>query len=139
MNTQLTRTLRTGLLCLLALGSTACQNPKVGKPAPSTSASADNAPPRQREAERLTLCQTQLGVLQTINLKHYQQYKQAFDHLMNSASRYARLRAQVNDHTQETVDALYQYKINYLCAGISQAVLTGLTKQEEMIKEEPIK
>lgn len=143
MNTPLLRALRTALLCLLTLGTSACQTPKAVQPesraAAAGKAGAGNAPLKQRETERLTQCQTQLGALQNINPKQYQQYKQTFDHLMNSASHYARLRARVNDTTQEMVDALYHYKINYLCAGISQAVLIGLAEQGEQMKEESVK
>jgi hypothetical protein len=34
---------------------------------------------------------------------------------------------------------LYHYKINYLCAGVSQAVLIGLAEQGKQMKEEPVK
>jgi hypothetical protein len=109
VNTPLLRTLRTALLCLLALGTSACQPPKASKPdsraAVAEQAGAGNAPLKQRETERLTQCQTQLRVLQNINPKQYQQYKQykqykqTFDHLMNSESHYACLQARVNDTT----------------------------------------
>ncbi|AUU08789.1 MULTISPECIES: hypothetical protein [Serratia] len=135
----LNRTLRMGLLCLLALSAAACQNQKSGKPAVNTQNQAVQAPSeealrKQREAEQLQQCQQQLGALRTINEKQYQRYKQAFDSLMSGASQYANLRARVNGDTQETVDALYRYKVNYLCAGVNQAVLTGLADRGEQVK-----
>ncbi|WP_148875694.1 hypothetical protein [Serratia marcescens] len=131
--------LRMGLLCLLALSAAACQNPKSGKPAVNTQNQAVQAPSeealrKQREAEQLRQCQEQLVALRTIDEKRYQRYKQAFDSLMSGASQYANLRARVNGDTQETVDALYRYKVNYLCAGVNQAVLTGLADRGEQVK-----
>lgn len=128
-----------GLLCLLALSAAACQNQKSGKPAVNTKNQAVQAPSeealrKQREAEQLQQCQQQLGALRTIDEKQYQRYKQAFDSLMSGASQYANLRARVNGDTQETVDALYRYKVNYLCAGVNQAVLTGLADRGEQVK-----
>ncbi|VTR20642.1 Uncharacterised protein [Serratia fonticola] len=52
----------------------------------------EDAQLKHREIERLTLCQEQLGALIKINPKQHQQYKQAFDNLMNGASQYASLR-----------------------------------------------
>ncbi|HGM5420069.1 hypothetical protein [Serratia liquefaciens] len=89
---------------------------------------------QQREMELLQQCQDLLGVLHNINVKDFQQYKQAFDSLMSGASQYAGVRTKVNGNTQETVDALYRYKANYLCAGVNQAVLTSLAERGELVK-----
>ena len=133
MNTTML-TVRTGILCLLVLSITACQKQKLtplsatGK-GDTTLLQADDAARRQREQDRLQLCHKQLSALHNIDVKQYQHYKQAFDNLMNGASQYAGLRTRVNNDTQDTVDALYRYKVNYLCAGIDNAVLTGLAEQ----------
>jgi len=85
----------------------------------------------QKEAERLQQCLAQLGALRNINAKQHQQYQQAFDKLMSGASQYASLRIKVNGDIQETVDALYRYKVNYLCAAVNQVVLVGLAERGE--------
>ncbi|MDT3254050.1 hypothetical protein QZQ97_24340 [Serratia sp. root2] len=144
MNKQVNHTIRMGIIYLIVLGSVACQTQKPGKPtvkdhATTEQNATEDAQLRQRELERLTLCQNQLASLIKINPKQHQQYKQVFDSLMNSASQYASLRGRVNNNTQETIDSLYRYKINYLCASISQAVLTGLTEKAEQVKEGPVK
>ncbi|MEN4247697.1 hypothetical protein P9A06_24195 [Serratia marcescens] len=144
MNKSVSHTIRMGIVFLMVLGSIACQTQKSGKPTTKDPATTEqniteDAQLKHREIERLTLCQEQLGALIKINPKQHQQYKQAFDNLMNGASQYASLRVQVNNNTQETVDALYRYKINYLCAGVSQAVLTGLAERAEQVKEEAVK
>lgn len=130
---------RVGILCLVVMGATACQNPKSTNPlaAGKTSATSEISEEtlrKQREAERLQQCQEQLGALRNINAKQFQQYKQAFDSLMSGASQYAGVRTKVNGDTQETVDALYRYKVNFLCAGVNQAVLTGLAERGELVK-----
>lgn len=95
-----------------------------------SAASADSQS-QSRDAERLKLCQEQLQVLRSINEKQYLEYKRAFDTLMNGASQYAGLRPSVNNVTQDTVDALYRYKVNYLCAEVDQMVLVGLSHRIE--------
>ncbi|CAI1508470.1 Uncharacterised protein [Serratia ficaria] len=127
-------TVRTAIVCLLALSITACQKQKLN-PLSVTGQSktaqrvADDAARRQREEDRLQLCHKQLSALHNIDVKQYQHYKQAFDSLMSGASQYAGLRTRVNSDTQDTVDALYRYKVSYLCAGVDNAVLTGLAGQ----------
>ncbi|AKG68303.1 Uncharacterised protein [Serratia fonticola] len=144
MNTPLNRSLRGGILFLIALGGVACQTPKpgtapAGKPTATGATQSEEERLKQRELAQLTLCQEQMGALRKITPKQHQQYQQAFDGLMQGAAQYARVRVQVNENTQETMDALYRYKINYLCANVSQAVLTGLAERVELGKEEPVK
>lgn len=139
MKKSVNHTIRTSLLCLILLSTVACQTQKPAKQAPRNSAAVEQEAikekqRKQREIEQLKLCQEQLGALRNISPKQYHQYKQAFDSLMSGASQYASLRTRVNDNTQETVDALYRYKVSYLCANINQAVLTGLAERGEQIK-----
>ena len=128
MRKHVNHALRMGLLCLLALSAAACQSQKSGKPAVNTKNQVVQPPSEE------ALRQQQLGALRAIDEKQYQRYKQSFDSLMSGASQYASLRARVNGDTQATVDALYRYKVNYLCAGVNQAVLTGLADRGEQIK-----
>ncbi|WP_273830920.1 hypothetical protein [Serratia bockelmannii] len=83
---------------------------------------------------RLHHCQAQLAVLRTLKSPQYLRFKQGFDGLMQGASLYAGLRGNVNDDTQNTIDALYLYKVNYLCARITQSVMNGLVVQGDAAK-----
>ena len=83
------------------------------------------------EAARLLQCQKELEVLRTVQPKQFTDYKQDFDRLMHGAAQYSRLRTGVNTETQDTVDALYRYRVNKLCAQIDQAVLLGLAGSGE--------
>lgn len=135
----MTKTLfrRSVLLCLLGgsvllSGCESVKRPAVGKP------QAVQVPPEQsqaeREAEQLAQCQKELDALQPVDAKRYQDYKQEFSRLMNGAAQYAGVRTRVSTGTQETVDALYRYKVKRLCADISQALLTGLSDMGERVK-----
>lgn len=88
----------------------------------------------EREAERITLCQKELEALREVNPEKFNTYKAEFDRLMSGAAQYAGLRTRVNSETQDTVDALYRYKVNRLCADIGQATLTGLAERGERLK-----
>lgn len=83
------------------------------------------------EAARLQHCQKELEALHTVQPKQFTGYKQEFDRLMNGAAQYSGLRTRVNAETQDTVDALYRYRVNKLCAQINQAVLLGLAERGE--------
>lgn len=125
--------IRISILCFIVLNAAACQKQHFHesfsreKNITEQSLSAENLQ-KQRDEEQLKLCQKQLSTLQSIKDQQYQPYKQAFDSIMKNASQYARLRTSVNVDTQETVDALYRYRVNYLCAEVNQAVLTQLTE-----------
>lgn len=88
----------------------------------------------KKEAERLAQCQKELDAFKGINPEQYKTYRQEFERLMSGAAQYAGLRTRVNADTQETVDALYRYKVNRLCADIGQATLTGLADRAEALK-----
>lgn len=131
--------IQVGCLCLVLMGATACQNSRSNEPlahekAGVTKIVLDKTVHKQREVELLQRCQDLLVVMHNINAKQFQQYKQAFDSLMSGASQYAGMRTKVNDETKETMDALYRYKVNFLCAGVNQAVLTNLAERGELVK-----
>ncbi|ATA19214.1 hypothetical protein EDC48_111106 [Gibbsiella quercinecans] len=135
----LSRCVQIALLCLAGASVVGCKNAPVQKRiVPEKTAEVQAPSPeeqrKQREAERLQQCQKELDALRTINAEQYQQNKRAFDALMSGASQYAGLRTQVNSDTQDTVDALYRYKVNRLCAEVNQAVLAGLAARGEQIK-----
>ncbi len=128
-----------GGLCLVLIGTTACQNTKTSESLAAekvgvTKMISEESLHKQREVELLQQCQDLLGVLHNIRAKEFQQYKQAFDSLLSGASQYAEMRTKVNGDTQQTMDALYRYKANFLCAGVNQAVLTTLAERGELVK-----
>lgn len=84
------------------------------------------------EAAGLKQCQNELDALKHLNPAQHTTFRQTFDRLMSGAAQYSSLRSQINAQTQETVDALYRYKVNRLCAGIRQATLTGLARRGEI-------
>ncbi|CAI1096462.1 hypothetical protein [Serratia proteamaculans] len=104
---------------------------QTAKNAPETAVELSQA---QQEAERLQQCQKELDALHGIDAIGYRKYKQEFERLMSGAAQYAVLRTQVKRDTQETVDALYRYKVNRLCADVNQAVMTGLADRGERLK-----
>ena len=86
---------------------------------------------QETESARLKQCQKELEALNTIASVEYTKYRKEFDRLMNGAAQYAGLRTMVGSGTRNTVDALYHYKVNLLCADVSQAMLKGLTERGE--------
>ncbi|MBW4204129.1 hypothetical protein JW319_22505 [Enterobacter cloacae subsp. cloacae] len=87
-----------------------------------------------RETERLNNCQKELNILKGVSAEKYTIYKRTFDGLMSGAAQYAGLRKEVNANIQETVDALYRYKVNRLCAEVSQVALEALVERGEQVK-----
>lgn len=83
------------------------------------------------ESEKLEQCQSQLEALKVMSPAQYTRMRNAFDYLMNGAAQYANLRQKINADTQDTVDALYRYRANLLCAQIGQTLLDGLTRRGE--------
>jgi len=129
---------RSALALSLLMGTlvlSGCENGRRPIPAAKKSpADAVEITQAQREAERLQQCQKELDALQGIDAAGYRKHKQEFDRLMIGAAQYAALRTQVSGDTQETVDALYRYKVSRLCAEVNQAVMTGLADRGERLK-----
>ncbi|WP_273830957.1 hypothetical protein [Serratia bockelmannii] len=116
---------------LFALVLTGCQAP--AKQVNKTSVPQEQGPSQaEREAARLQQCQKELEALCSVVPKQFTAYKQEFDHLMSGAAQYSGIRPRVNADTQDTVDALYRYRVNKLCAKIDQAVLLGLAERGEI-------
>lgn len=110
-----------------------CQNQKKNTTKPTTN--VQTVDPRvEMEAQRLQQCQRDLEALSSLKTENYTQSKQAFDRLMSGAAQYANLRTRVNMETQDTVDALYRYRVNLLCAQINQAVLSSLAERGEALR-----
>lgn len=82
----------------------------------------------------LKQCQRNLSALGVLKADNYLAQKKTFGDLMSGASQYASIRAQINEHTQNTVDALYHYQVNYQCAEINQTLLAELAKRGGALK-----
>ncbi|MEL5629037.1 hypothetical protein [Serratia nevei] len=115
---------------LLVSGCQSTKTPQIK----AASASALQDEKAKRETQDLKQCQQNLNALGTLKTADYPAKKQVFDNLMSGASQYAGVRTQVNERTQETVDALYRYQVSYQCAEINQALLTELAKRGGAIK-----
>lgn len=87
-----------------------------------------------KEAARIQSCKGELDALKSLNPKQNLQLQSKFSQLMKKAAQYSNIRNQVSENTRETIDALYRYKVNLLCANIVQAALTNLTDLEEKNK-----
>jgi hypothetical protein len=125
------------LPCLLggSLLLSGCETAK--RPAVAIQSASDPTPEQSlaaHEAGQLARCQKELEALKPIDAQRHQAYQQEFGRLMSGAAQYASVRAQTNSGTQETVDALYRYKVKRLCANIGQALLTGLADMGERVK-----
>lgn len=129
---------RSALALSLLMGTltlSGCENAK--RPVPTAKKALESSvelTPAQQEAQRLQQCQKELDALQGIDGAGYQKNKREFVRLMSGAAQYAALRSKVNSDTQETVDALYRYKVSRLCADVNQAVMTGLAERGERLK-----
>lgn len=91
-------------------------------------------PPPPPEPTRISRCQSELASLQTISPRAYAARKANFDSLVQNASVYSAVRGEVNSNTKDTLDALYKFKTNQVCADISQDVLNGLIRKVESVK-----
>lgn len=128
---------RFSLLCLLGSslllnGCTASKPPAAATKSVAGSTQVQSL--AAREGEQLARCQKELEALKPVAAEQHQGFQQEFGRLMSGAAQYASVRSQTNSGTQETVDALYRYKIKRLCADISQALLTGLADMGERVK-----
>lgn len=132
---------RATLLALLACGTltlSGCTGKRTTSAGLSASHNTEHAAAEKaaadQEVARLTQCQKELDALKGINPEQHQKFLQAFSRLMSGTAQYGNLRTLVNTQTQETVDALYRYKVNRLCADITQATLTGLADRGEALE-----
>lgn len=107
---------------------TGCQNKT--QPANIVDATIQPAEIHKQENSRLENCHSELESLKAINSEKYTQTKKQFDQLMLGTAQYAGIRSNVKSSTQETVDALYRYRVNLLCTEISNTLLNSLVTSE---------
>ncbi|WP_455815142.1 hypothetical protein [Pseudomonas graminis] len=84
-----------------------------------------------KQNDNLKKCQAQLQALKVVNPPEFNRMQSSFDNLMNSAAQYSGLRKSVDENTQDTVDSLYHYRANQLCARVAQALMDSLTSKGE--------
>lgn len=121
------------LLCTtLALFLSGCETPRTLNTANDNFINQDvTSSTSEQEAIHLKQCQQELEALKSINPDKHKILSGSFNHLMIGAAQYAALRPSINSQTQETVDSLYRYKVNHLCADITQATLSSLASLAE--------
>lgn len=105
----------------------------VTPPAASAPVVTQALPPSP-EPTHMGRCQSELASLQTISPQAYAARKANFDSLVQNVSVYSAVRGDVNPSTKDTLDALYKYKTNQVCAEIGRDVLNGLIRRVESVK-----
>jgi hypothetical protein len=136
-----------GVLLCSGLLLAGCQNNQAKKTVSTSPPPVTNVqtPPQQisvsppptpsaAKTNKIGLCQSELASLQQVSPRAYALKKAQFDRLVNNASVYSAVRGDVNIETKETLDALYKFKTNQLCADIERDVLQGLIQRGESVK-----
>lgn len=88
----------------------------------------------ETKTNKIGLCQSELASLKQVNPKAYAVKQAYFNRLVNNAAVYSAVRGDVNATTKDTLDALYKFKTNQLCAEIERDVLQGLIQRGESVK-----
>ncbi|MFZ1875394.1 hypothetical protein [Serratia sp. D1N4] len=112
------------------------QPPVTNVQSPPQQISVSPPPPAPTEAKtnKIGLCQNELAALRQVSPRAYALKKAQFDRLVSNASVYSAVRGDVNTDTKETLDALYKFKTNQICADIERSVLQGLIQRGESVK-----
>ncbi|VTR60887.1 Uncharacterised protein [Serratia fonticola] len=95
---------------------------------------ARNRLPQKPKPAKLAFAKAELASLKQVNPKAYAIKQANFNRLVNNASVYSAVRGDVSSTTKDTLDALYKYKTNQLCAEIERDVLQGLIQRGEGVK-----
>ncbi|WP_337261679.1 MULTISPECIES: hypothetical protein [unclassified Serratia (in: enterobacteria)] len=140
-----------GVLLCSGLLLAGCQNNQAKKTMPQNQPQSKplttnvQAPPRQisvspppappeAKTNKISLCQSELVSLKQVSPRTYAVKKAQFDRLVSNASVYSAVRGDVNAATKDTLDALYKFKTNQLCADIEHDVLQALIQRGESVK-----
>lgn len=106
----------------------------VEAPPQQISVASPPPPAPEPKTNKIGLCQSELASLKQVNPRAYAVKQAQFNRLVNNASVYSAVRGDVNATTKDTLDALYKYKTNQLCADIEREVLQGLIQRGESVK-----
>ncbi|EDK8463347.1 hypothetical protein CSM97_000076 [Salmonella enterica subsp. diarizonae] len=117
----------TSFLFLLLLGG--CENKSTVNPVVQSirTASENTAADKLDDIGRIERCRRELEALKKIDSIIYNKRKLEFDKLISGAALYSGVRKDVDDYTQNAVDALYRFRTDKLCADISSDVLSELS------------
>ncbi|HAR9270368.1 TPA: hypothetical protein R0361_004448 [Salmonella enterica subsp. enterica serovar Havana] len=83
------------------------------------------------DIEKMERCQRELEALKRIDIRVYNQRKTEFDTVMQGADIYSGVRSDVSESTQSAVDAYYRYRVDKMCADISNDVLQKLSSDSK--------
>ncbi|HGB3179566.1 TPA: hypothetical protein ACIVAU_004451 [Salmonella enterica subsp. enterica serovar Chester] len=83
------------------------------------------------DIEKMERCQRELEALKRIDIRVYNQRKTEFDTVMQGADIYSGVRSDVSESTQNAVDAYYRYRVDKMCADISNDVLQRLSSDSK--------
>lgn len=80
-----------------------------------------------REFTKIEQCAKELQALKTTNPQNFDKLQSRFDQMIATVNRYSQVRSSLKSQTQDTVEALYTYKVSRICNDIEQYLLDGLT------------
>lgn len=88
-----------------------------------------------REFSQIEQCAKELDALKTTNPQSYAKLQSQFDLMIATVNKYSQVRGSLKLQTQDTVQALYTYKVSIICNDIEQSLLNGLTSMVSLTKE----
>lgn len=117
--------------CLSATETENAAPESVVTPVAAATAPQPAKTPPPARVNSVEQCRNALDSLKKINPKSYQQKKAYFDALIGSVAQYSAVRGEVSGGTKDTIDALYKFKTNKICADIENEVMNGLVRRAE--------
>ncbi|KOC89286.1 hypothetical protein [Winslowiella iniecta] len=119
-------------LLLVCLALAGCQANKNSQNRDAVKA-AEKLATTNNQRQQLELCHKQLEALKLMQAESYNALFSEFNRVMSGAASYANVRNDISALNQDTVDALYRYRVNSLCSRIDQALLTALSRQDDSL------
>ncbi|NQE77549.1 hypothetical protein A8L50_22500 [Pantoea ananatis] len=83
----------------------------------------------------LIRCRQELKALITVSPAAASPLSHTFTSMMQKMNQYAGFRDTLSPPLQETMDALYRYRVNRLCADIRHSLLNSLSEQAGQVQE----
>lgn len=116
---------------ILSLSSCTLMSPGKGERTISTTPTVDKGVQEGDENALLANCQQELKALRTVAPTAASPLSDHFDGLMQRMHQYAGFRTTLSVPLQQTMDALYRYRVNKVCADIRHTLLDNLSQQAE--------
>lgn len=79
------------------------------------------------------ICRSRLTTLSVVDPKAYKKRRSEFDELLRNAALYSRVRGEVDNQTQDTLDPLYQYQTRKVCQRIKNDISEALLRRGESL------